>query len=172
MDKAAPTLELRDIHLPLDPGYWPLAAGWWVLIVIALIFLYFIFKKMNKIRHIRHLNHMMQQELTDVRESYDKHKSKHQLAIDISTLLNRFVIHVLKDNNASSLTGDLWIDYLNGRVQGQMFDSVSKELTQAQYQKDIDFDVPRLFATVKNYFPKAIKSTNKYNKLKARQSNA
>jgi len=165
MDKTAPTLELRDIHLPLDPGYWPLAPGWWVLIVLAIIILYLLFKKINKVRQTRHLNNLMQQELLAVRESFDQHKNKHQLAVDISTLLNRFVIHVLKDNNASSLTGDSWIAYLNGRIQGNVFDDFNKELTQAQYQKDIDYDVPRLFATVKNYFPKAIKSIKKYNKL-------
>ena len=32
MDKTAPTLELRDIHLPDDPSIWPLAFGWWILI--------------------------------------------------------------------------------------------------------------------------------------------
>ena len=107
----------------------------------------------------------MQQELLSVRESYKQHNDKHLLAIDISNLLNRFVRHVLNDSNASSLTGEAWIAYLNSRVKGQVFDEFRTELTQAQYQKDVDFDVSRLFATVKNYFPLAIKSKNKYNKL-------
>ena len=172
MDKTAPTLELRDIHLPADPGYWPLAPGWWILIVIVLILAYFLFKKIAKIRQTKHINNLMQQELLTVRESYKKHDNKHQLAVDISTLLNRFVIHVLKDSRASSLTGDAWIAYLNSRVQTQVFDDFKNELTQAQYQKKVDFDVSRLFATVKNYFPKAIKNIKKYDKLKNGESHA
>ena len=172
MDKTAPTLELRDIHLPTDPGYWPLAPGWWVLIVIILVLAYFVFKKLAKIQKTKHINNLMQQELLAVRESYKKHDNKHQLAVDISTLLNRFVIHVLKDSRACSLTGDAWIAYLNSRVQAQVFDEFKKELTQAQYQKEVDFDVSRLFATVKNYFPNAIKSVKKYDKLKSGESHA
>lgn len=172
MDKTAPTLELRDIHLPMEPGYWPLAPGWWLLIVLALILGYFIIKKIAKIRHAQRLNNLMQQELSSVRESYKQHNDKHLLAIDVSNLLNRFVVHVLKDSNASSLTGDDWIAYLNSRVKGDVFDEFQTELTQAQYQKDADFDVSRLFATVKNYFPLAIKSMNKYHKLKQGEKHA
>jgi hypothetical protein len=166
MDSAEPTLQLRDIHLPAEPGYWPLAPGWWVLIVIALVLIYFLYKKIAKIRQLKHTNNLMQQELLVIRESYAKHKDKHKLAIDVSNLLNRFVRHVLKDSNASSLTGDAWIAYLNSRVQGNVFDDFKNELTQAQYQKNVEFDDSRLFSTVKNYFPKAIKSINKYNKSK------
>ena len=172
MDKTAPTLELRDIHLPMDPSFWPFAPGWWILIVIALILAYFLFKKITKIRKAKHINNLMQQELSAVRESYDNHKNKHQLAVDVSTLLNRFVIHVLKDSNASSLTGESWITYLNSRVQGNVFDGFRSELTKAQYQKEVDFDVSRLFATVKNYFPQAIKSMKKYDKIKSGEGNA
>jgi len=166
MDKTAPALELRDIHLPTDPSMWPLAPGWWVLIVLALVAFYYLFKLLAKIQNTKRLNQLMQDELLSVRESYKNHNNKHKLAADVSTLLNRFVIHVLKDSNASSLSGEAWIVYLNSRVNDQVFDDFKNELTQAQYQKDVDFDVPRLIATVKNYFPKAIKNRKKYEKLK------
>lgn len=39
----AAQLQLRDVHLPAAPGWWPLAPGWWLLIgavvVIALVVL-------------------------------------------------------------------------------------------------------------------------------------
>jgi len=165
MDKTAPALELRDIHLPTDPSMWPLAPGWWILIVLVLVAFYYLFKLLAKIQKTKRLNQLMQDELLSVRESYKKHNNKHKLAVDVSTLLNRFVIHVLKDSNASSLSGEAWIAYLNSRVDDQVFDDFKNELTQAQYQKGVDFDVPRLIATVKNYFPKAIKNRKKYEKL-------
>ncbi len=31
-----PLAELRDIHLPVAPGWWPPAPGWWVLAVLAI----------------------------------------------------------------------------------------------------------------------------------------
>lgn len=32
-----PLADLRDLHLPPDPGIWPLAPGWWVLLVAVLL---------------------------------------------------------------------------------------------------------------------------------------
>ena len=29
--------QLRDIHLPPDPGWWPPAPGWWLLALLLLL---------------------------------------------------------------------------------------------------------------------------------------
>lgn len=164
MDKTAPTLELRDIHLPLEPSIWPLAMGWWLLIILACIIGYFVFKKWTKIRKVKQTNQLLQAELLAIKTSFSKHKNKHQLASEVSELLNRFVRHVLKDSQATTLTGDKWITYLNSRTKNEVFNPYLKELTQAQYVKDVDFDAPRLLATVKSYFPEAIKNSKAFQK--------
>ncbi|MDH3546898.1 MAG: DUF4381 domain-containing protein, partial [Gammaproteobacteria bacterium] len=30
-------IPLRDLHLPAEIGWWPLAPGWWLVITLALI---------------------------------------------------------------------------------------------------------------------------------------
>ena len=168
MGQTAPKLELRDIHLPGDPSFWPLAPGWWVLIVIACVIAYFVYKKIKQINAIKHTNKLLQDELLTIETNFGQHNDKHQLATDISELLNRFVKYILKDAMATSLTGKQWIDYLNNRVQTNVFDKHQKELTQAQYTPEIDYDAESLIATVKTYFPKAIRSIKKYdNNIKA-----
>lgn len=162
MDKAAPTLELRDIHLPTDPGFWPLAVGWWILIVVIGIMAYFAYKKWTKLKQLKQVNRLLQDELLSIREHFKQHQDKHRLAADVSELLKRFVRHVLKDSNATSLTGEDWIEYLNSRVGSGVFTQYHAELTQAQYVKNIEFDVPSLLATVKSYFPAAIKHAKEY----------
>lgn len=155
MDKTQ-GLQLRDIHLPSDPGYWPLAPGWWVLIILLLIVAYFALKKLSKIRHRKHTIAQLQHNLGQLREAYNTHKSKPRLAADISDLLKRFVRHVLKDSQAISLTGRDWIAYLNNLVGSDIFDEFEIELTQAQYLPQVDFDVSKLVAQVKNFFPMAL----------------
>ena len=160
MDKNKVALELRDIHLG-EPDFWPLAPGWWVLIIIAIIALFFAIKILLKAQHQNRINKLMQRHLIDIREEYNAHKDKHKFASDVSLLLKRFVKSILKDKNAVALTDKQWINYLNNRAGTQMFDGLEEVLTKAQYQPNIDFDVSTLVARVKNFFPLAIKSMNK-----------
>jgi len=160
MDKAQ-GLQLRDIHMPADPGFWPLAPGWWLLIILALIGVYLLLKKLKHMRHKKHLIGLLQKQLQQLREDYNKHNNKHTLAIQISDLLKRFVRHILDDSNATALSGEAWLNYLNSRVGGDVFNEFEEELTQAQYRPDLDYDVSKLIAVVKNYFPTAIHAHNK-----------
>ena len=161
MENTAPALDLRDIHLPADPSMWPLAPGWWLLIVVFIIVAYFLVKKIVKIKKRKQLNNLIQQQLIIINTEYKSHQNKHQLAVDVSQLLKRFVRHVLNDSHAVSLTGSAWIEYLNSKARSQVFNDFNMALTQAQYTPNIDFDVPSLMATVKNYIPIAIKYMDK-----------
>ena len=164
MDKTPQTLELRDIHLPADPSMWPLAIGWWLLIILGCVIAYFVYKKLLEIKKIKQTNLLLQNELQAINNAYKQHADKHKLASEVSELLNRFVRHVLKDSHATTLTGEKWIAYLNSRTNSNEFNPYLKELTQAQYIKNIEFDVPSLLATVKNYFPQALKNIKSFNK--------
>jgi hypothetical protein len=157
MDQAQATLSLRDIHLPADPGYWPLAPGWWLLMIICTVIVYFLIKQFLKIRKRKKINHLLQQQLFNIHEEYKNHQNKHQFAIDIAELLRRFVKYILKDPQATSLTGKDWVVYLNNSSDQPIFSKFERELTQAQYLPNVEFDVYSLFATIKNYFPAAIK---------------
>ncbi|MBL4774031.1 MAG: DUF4381 domain-containing protein [Alcanivoracaceae bacterium] len=101
MDKTAPALDLRDIHLPADPSMWPLAPGWWLLIIISIFIVYFLIKVIIKIKKRKQLNALMQQQLIMIANEFKKHNNKHLLAIDISQLLKRFVRHVFEDSGSS-----------------------------------------------------------------------
>ena len=37
-----PLQQLRDVHLPLEPGWWPPAPGWWLLICICIVAVFFL----------------------------------------------------------------------------------------------------------------------------------
>ncbi|HET9483332.1 MAG TPA: DUF4381 domain-containing protein, partial [Xanthomonadales bacterium] len=46
--------QLRDIHLPAEPSWWPPAPGWWllaILVIAALVFLVrFAWRKRRELR--------------------------------------------------------------------------------------------------------------------------
>ncbi|WP_348674653.1 DUF4381 domain-containing protein [uncultured Abyssibacter sp.] len=37
MNGADPLAQLRDVHLPPDPGWWPPAIGWWLAALLVLL---------------------------------------------------------------------------------------------------------------------------------------
>ncbi|MCB1603471.1 MAG: DUF4381 domain-containing protein [Gammaproteobacteria bacterium] len=164
MNSTAPALQLRDIHLPQEPGFWPLAPGWWVLLVLFLISLYFVIKWFVARNKQNRLIQVLQNSLNDSRNRFDQHKNKHQLASEISVLLKRFVKHVLGDTQAASLSGQSWISYLNQYSESLVFDQYYNELCEAQYSPKADYDVSGLIAVVKNFFPQALKHQKKLNK--------
>lgn len=161
MDKTAQQLQLRDIHMPDAPSFWPLAPGWWVLIVIALVVIYFLYSYWKKQHKKKQLIALMQRQLMTIHDEFRTDKDKHKLAVAVSDLLKRFVRYVLKDSAAASLTGQQWLDYLNSKSPNAIFNEFTVPLTQAQYIAAPEFDVPSLIAAVKNYFPVAIKHQEK-----------
>jgi len=57
MNPAAQQLPLEDIILPPQPGIWPLAPGWWALIILSIILIaavifYIRYRKQKKIQRI------------------------------------------------------------------------------------------------------------------------
>jgi len=160
MDKTQ-GLQLRDIHLPSDPGFWPLAPGWWLLIVLLLIVGYLIVRKVINMRQRKHTIQLLQDKLLRLRENFNQHKSKHRLAVEISDLLKRFVRHILHDSQATALSGGEWINYLNELTHSEVFDEFKQELTQAQYSPIIDYDVSKLVAQVKTFFPMALEAQSR-----------
>lgn len=163
MDKtaAAQQLQLRDIHMPDAPSMWPLAPGWWVLIIVTFIALYFLYKFWERQHKRKQLLASLQHQLSSIHDEFRLNKDKHKLAVAISDLLKRFFRYVLKDSPATSLTGQQWIDYLNSKADSDVFSKFVVPLTQAQYIQSPDFDVPSLIATVRNYFPIAINHKEK-----------
>ncbi len=161
MDKTAQALQLRDIHLP-HTSLWPLAPGWWILLILALVGLFFLIKKIRKIQKLKALNKLMQNELASIREAYNQHKNKQQFAADAAQLLKRFVRHIVTDSRATALTGKAWINYLHNLSKGDDFKQHAQTLTHGQYQKNSNFDVSKLTASLKNFFPKAIKNVAKH----------
>ena len=126
-------LPLRDIILPNEPSFWPLAPAWWfALVIIIVMFLvllissYFIYKKHKKKQALRQEQAYKKArlavvllELKKIHQDYLKVDSytTHHFAQAVSALLKRFVRHHLKATQAASLQDQQWINYLSACSQ-------------------------------------------------------
>lgn len=93
--------QLHDIVLPAEPGIWPLAIGWWLLIIILATGL---FVSINKL--------MAHRKFWSIKRSALKMLPACSDCNDINQLLKQVVIHYCNDEKVSSLTGNDWVDFI------------------------------------------------------------
>lgn len=66
-----PLQQLRDVHLPSEPGWWPPAPGWWLLTCICIVAVFFLgltaWRGHKRKRPIRSAKVLLEDTLTDYR---------------------------------------------------------------------------------------------------------
>ena len=139
-DLQQPALPLRDIKLPPEPGFWPLAPGWWILAAVGLLLLIWIGIKAHQRQQRKKRWLAIEQQLSEQEFEYQTHQNKQLLLQQLSAFLRRFVRHHLNDEQALSIGGEDWISYLNHWLPGQPFSPFAEALTTGIYQPACDYD--------------------------------
>ena len=103
---------MKDIR-DLDPvTWWPLAPGWWVMLLAAIcallvVFLYGFFKK----RRHSQWSFQARQELSALRNR-TKRRDEKQLIAEFSQLLRRIMVQKYGRISCAGLTGQAWLEWL------------------------------------------------------------
>ncbi len=107
-------LPLRDIHLPAEPGFWPLAPGWWLLLALGAGLLLWAWLRWRQAQKRKARQQAVLNVLDSATSAYRQSGDAHRLAQDLSELLRRYVRHVVRDPQATTLQGRAWAGYLAG----------------------------------------------------------
>ena len=135
----SPLDQLKDIHLPSEINWWPLAIGWWLaafLALVVLVLLVVLFKKyrQRKQRLERGLEPFDQLAINESLSSQD-------WLNELSILLRRIAINVHGRNDVAGLVGSDWLSYLDNTGRTNEFSQgVGKVLAEQPYQPDVDYD--------------------------------
>jgi len=150
------TLPLRDLKLPPEPGFWPLAPGWWVLLGLLLLLL--VWLGIKWLRHQRKKRRWQQinQQLSHIEFSFQQHKNKQQLLADVSSFLRRFVRFQLNQHHATSFAGENWIEYLNQLQGANSFEPFANSLTQGVFQSEHEYDTEGLLSTTRSFIKQQV----------------
>lgn len=147
--QADPLQQLKDVHLPAEPSWWPPAPGWWLLGIIALITIAWITRAL--MRHYRY------------RQPFESALRLHKqlrLALNngeisitdylhnANSLLKRVFIHGQHDRTIAALTGERWLQHLDSFVIGAPFsDGPGALLSERRFAaKLLDSDAAELNA--------------------------
>lgn len=141
-------LPLRDVHVPADVAWWPLAPGWWLLVLIPLVLAagcaVWRYWRSWCSRQPRRRAHRA---LLRIRTAYAAHADSQRLLQDLSGCLRRVALTVAPRSEVAALTGQDWLAFLDRHVSGQPFQAgAGRVLAEGPYQPAVDFDAEALLS--------------------------
>jgi hypothetical protein len=114
-------IPLRDLHLPPDIGWWPLAPGWWLLIVLAAAGLGFMLYRLFMNWRADRARRVALRQLAVVTRSYEQSGNAVALASELSELLRRTVLAYAPRTEVAGLTGEAWLRWLDRGLDEALF---------------------------------------------------
>ena len=97
---------LRDIHLPAEPSWWPPAPGWWLLAVLALLVIVVVLWAWRRHRRVRGREQQVLDELDQLVRQHRADDSPDGLLGDLHQLLRRVARR--HDPQATHQRGEAW----------------------------------------------------------------
>ena len=148
-------IPLRDLHLPDAIGWWPLAPGWWVVIVLTLIGLGFLLRAWLRVRARGAARRFALRQLDSIVQQYDEHKNPVTFGASLSELLRRTMLAYAPRLDVAGLTGEEWLRWLDQDLAQPVFSNgPGRQLLALPYQNPNtelpDSDMDRLVAAVRH----------------------
>jgi hypothetical protein len=114
-------IPLRDLHLPMTIGWWPLAPGWWILIGIAMAGLgWLLYRAWMSFRRNRP-RRIALKKLSAARWHYEYGAEPVALATEVSDLLRRAMLAYAPRSEIAGLTGSSWLQFLDRGLETPLF---------------------------------------------------
>ena len=162
-----PLANLKDIHLPPDPGWWPPAYGWWLIAILLLTITYFGLnrwrRRQARLRPIK----LALKELKELNLEINDPDQRRQLLQEISALVRRFSLIFFPETEVAELCGREWLDFIckNSSLADTSTRKAFSPLIQAPYAPICDTDLVALGKNLEQWFRD--QSSRKRKKAKA-----
>ena len=126
---ANPLDQLRDIHLPEAIGWWPLAPGWWLLIILVCLGLITLARLFLRRRQASAYRRQALQKLAII--SANEHPQRRLRAL--FELLKRTANCAYPERHPGSLGTHKFIAFLRYSSNDRLFNAISAELDELLY---------------------------------------
>jgi hypothetical protein len=146
-------LQLRDIHLPGAPAFWPPAPGWWLLAAMLLALLVWLTLIALRRYRIRRQRRRVLSALASLEHQLASEGTPDALA-HMSVLLRRLALMRFPRQHVAALTGNAWLRFLDeSGGDGQFTQGPGRLLATAPYQRALpsDLDAARLVALLREW---------------------
>ena len=157
---ASAPLPLHDLQLPEAISWWPLAPGWWALLVMVLILLFTLAYFTRNWWRNNQDKRNAQQLLKSAYAQWQANQNQQQLIMQFNSVLKRYCRN--RFPQAISLSGEQWTDFLNRSAATSLFSGIEAEALQSgAYRADAlpSLAAQELFKNCQRWLQKA-KATN------------
>jgi len=143
--------KLHDIHLPAPIGWWPLAPGWYLLLVIVLLLLGLVFYFLRRAQRHKRAKLQALQLLHRYEQEYQTEANSQQSSMKVSELLRRVALAYYPREDVAGLQGDAWLSFLARTSKGIDFKALSAYLLALHYQPAKEVDLEPLFLNARRW---------------------
>ena len=147
-------LPLRDLHLPDPVGWWPLAPGWWFVLLLAATALGYLAWRAYLQWRRNAARRFALRELARYEAEYLKHRNPVTLGKQLSELLRRGMLAYAPRGEVAGLTGETWLQWLDSGMPLPYFHTEGgKSLLELPYRDPAgdfsDVDINALLSAVR-----------------------
>lgn len=141
-----PLLELRDVIYPVDPGFWPPAIGWWIVLVLVILCL------VGAV-HLFRLVYLRLAESSFV-EEVDAlvQLQPREAVVELSILMRRIAITRFPRDSVAGLSGEDWLQFLDQSGNTDQFTTgPGRTLVSAPYSELTPENLDPLFKICRDW---------------------
>jgi hypothetical protein len=136
MAKAVALAQLKDIHLPSPVGWWPLAPGWWIVVVVLFIGMMWMVWWCWRFWQAAQPKRQALRILSDIEQQAKDGVNANEVCAQISQLLRRVALTYYPNGTVAGLKDDDWIAFLNQHSRNLNFNAVREHLLVYPYQPE------------------------------------
>jgi hypothetical protein len=132
-------IPLRDLHLPDAISWWPLAPGWWFVIVLAVVGLAYLIRWYMRTRARGAARRHALRQLDQLTADFELHHDAIRFSRELSELLRRTMLAYAPRGEVAGLTGDAWLAWLDRDFDEPRFRAeAGRKLLELPYRKPDD----------------------------------
>ena len=140
--------QLRDIHLPAAISFWPMATGFYLILLLLLLAGLFGLV-LYRTRYARRLRKQALLELASIKRTHLKHHEVSASAARISHLLKQVALLYYPRDAVAALQGEAWLLFLTKTSKRLSFEHVRVTLLEAPFCAECHAPIEPLFTVTK-----------------------
>jgi hypothetical protein len=145
-------IPLHPMQLPAPVGWWPMAPGWWLLIIVSVIGIVGLVLWLRR-RYADPRRYALA-ELEQIKQRYQDAEGTSAVVASCNILLKRTALTLFPRHNVAALSGDAWLAFLMQNSKGCQQDSLQC-LADGPYRPSIECDAPDLFSGCRQWLKTA-----------------